>query len=451
MPIHSLSATLEAPISIALSRQATSTGTVDHVPGSTLRGALAARWIFLRGEPTPGNEGDFAHLFLDEDATRFRPLWPGPVALPRTAAECKRYPGLPRPRAQAAVGPHAGDEGHGVFDLLLRRAARCAPGDRCPRMILRGPPEESCDEPLRPVAAGRRFARETGPAAGARRPFAAARVDRAQRTHVGIDRTLRTKAEGYLYSEETLLPWMRAADPRDGAPVHERVTLAGAVETDARGRDLVARLLAEMQGLVFLGGSRTRGLGEVRLALGEPVAERGPRDWLAAGQRAAEEILKRSKDAPGQDGRPDKRWDPARTILLALHFPAGAILVDDLLRATNDVRGALPWLPPLPPDGDAEAAPEVDLGSGLKGACVFADAELATVRGWNAAHGLPRGDDLALVPGSVVAYRVRGEAAAIEDLLARLHAASKTGIGLRRNEGFGRVIVNDPVHVELAL
>ena len=68
------------------------------------------------------------------------------------------------------------------------------------------------------------------------------------------------------------------------------------------------------------------------------------------------------------------------------------------------------------------------------------------VRGWHAAHGLPRQDELAVSRGAVFAYLFQGDAAARAALRERLDGLQRDGIGARRNEGFGRIVLSDSFH-----
>lgn len=397
---------LAAPVSVARSRQATDMEAREDVPGTTLRGALAAGYLRHVGEP---EDVAFRHLFLDEEAVRFGPLRSGEVQLPRTVESCKRHGG-PAP------------DGHGLMDALLCRIAGCDDA-RCV--------EPGCGESRKPWRHGLATLSADGEAR-------AARASTVERAHVGIDRGLGSRAAGILYSEEAIAAWRRIPS----SATCERVILHGFLEADALGRRLLAESLDRTGGTVHLGRSRTRGFGEGTLEIGEPDAEDGPDLWLARGRAAAAEVS-RLAGSEGQDG-----W-PVDAVLLALHLPNGAIFVDEVLRATNDPSTAIGLLPPLPPDGDLAKALEREVDGALV-RLVYADTELELVRGWNAAHGLPKADDLALVPGSVFAYRVRGDEAAVARLFAHLHESVEHGIGLRRSEGFGRVVVNDAVHLALS-
>ena len=69
----------------------------------------------------------------------------------------------------------------------------------------------------------------------------------------------------------------------------------------------------------------------------------------------------------------------------------------------------------------------------------------ALVQGFNMRDGLPQWRDIALIAGSSVTIQLKDNADknAIKE---RLQERERDGIGLRRDEGFGRLIVNHPAH-----
>ncbi len=148
-------------------------------------------------------------------------------------------------------------------------------------------------------------------------------------------------------------------------------------------------------------------------------------------------------------GHAAPEMSPDRHFLFTISLPTGAVLVDDLLRYTLDPAGMVPWLPPLPPPDPTIRTFETP-GKEFEGSrlwCVTAMAQHERLRGWNAAHGLPRQDEWAVTRGSVYAYLYEGDASGQAALQAKLRDLEARGIGARRNEGFGRVVVCDAFHI----
>jgi CRISPR-associated protein Csx10 len=73
--------------------------------------------------------------------------------------------------------------------------------------------------------------------------------------------------------------------------------------------------------------------------------------------------------------------------------------------------------------------------------------ESKNVDGFNAYLGLPKWRDIAMCAGSTIGFSVI-EACDSDSLLKRFEEIEKTGIGIRREEGFGKVIFNHPIYIE---
>ncbi len=405
---------LESPLVVRRERQSQRSEGVRYVSGTLVRGALAQAYLQEKGQP----DNTFASLFLDEDQCRFGPLDPGEHVFARTAYSCKRYSGFA-----------GSDRMHGVIDILVSLLASRLQGrphlpQRC----------RECASDLKPMEGFWEY--RNGQAALAQR-----RWRRSSATHVGIDRLTHTAAEGMLFSLPTMEP---EASPNDTP------ALVGWVHAAEPASKALQDLLDVCNGIVRIGHARTRGYGKVRLKLSDP---RPPED--AAG-------------SPSHPADPQARWqdfsrrilaqlghdtlDPETHFLFTLGLPSGAVLLDPLLRYTLDPAGMVPWLPPLPspdPTLTLEAHPAVELGGGTL-RCITAVAQHERVRGWNAAHGLPRQDEWAVIRGAVYAYIYQGDTQGRAELFARLRALEQSGLGARRNEGFGRVVVCDEFHVRFA-
>jgi CRISPR-associated protein Csx10 len=245
--------------------------------------------------------------------------------------------------------------------------------------------------------------------------------------HVGIDRYTHTAAESIFFT----LPALEPEPSADG----EAATLQGWLEAGNDALEALRKLLADEAPILRIGHARTRGYGRVRVAIGEEVPP-VPADYSGWSR----EML--ACAAP-------ERQDSDRYVLFALSLPTGAVLVDDLLRYTLDPAGMVAWLPPLPPPDPTVRTFEMP-GKEFEGGrlwCVTAVAHHERLRGWNAAHGLPRQDEWAVTRGSVYAYLYEGDASGQAALWDRLRDLEARGLGARRNEGFGRVVVCDDFHL----
>lgn len=346
MTAYLLSARLLAPLQIQKTRRTHAPMTLEHLPGSTLRGALAG--MYLRGVGA-ADEPDFRLLF-GPTGPAFPDLLPTtgpdvlPECLPVTAISCKRFPGF-------LAGSGAGG-GHGVRDSLVMLAAsrmRREEDDdadpafwRCPRCGNDAKPfggvwnnQLRCPEAVRPTVVLHR--------------------------HTGIDRTTGTVADGVFYAPQVL----REA----GKPGHPQY-LAGRVVLTPDQYAALAGLIRERT--VFAGGDRVRGLGELALELaGLPPGEVDAAQWSAAWTERYRKVVGAA---------------PPRGTYFSIRLASAAVLVDHFLRPTADLELNIP-------------------GVELVGRSV----QRAVIRGWQAAWGLPKTDDPALERGSVFLYRFNGE------------------------------------------
>ena len=400
MKRYRVTATLESPLVVRKERQSQRSEGADSVSGTLLRGALAQAYLHQHGAADAG----FHRLFLDEDACRYGPLDPADRVFPQTAVSCKRKPGF-------RDDGEPDDEKHGVGDVLWARVARRLAGrevggdDASLRRC------RKCRQDLKGLTGF--WIKKEGKYHQPRKPWRLAPA-----IHVGIDRTTATAAEAMFYS----LP---ALEPRE-----QTARLVGDLEAEPDVIEALNALLADEEGVVRVGHARTRGCGRVRLDIGDAAADGGG-DW--EGWSAALIAYLAKRDA-------GSRFDPARHFFFGLSLPTGAILLDKVLRYSLDPAGMVDWLPRLSPGGaDREA-----FGGRLR--CVHAVTKHERLRGWNAAHGLPRQDEWLVSRGAVYAYLFEGDAAGRGELTRQLAALERAGVGARRGEGFGRVRVSDDFH-----
>lgn len=410
-----LEAQLESPLVIRRQRQSPRSEGASYISGTLLRGAFAQLYLQRFGNA----DKTFRQIFLDESHCRFGPLDPGQYVFPLTARSCKRSPGFTVPpslsavQEQQGVGEKSGP--HGVLDLLHLRIAL-----RLKRKLVEVPKCQVCQHDLKahtgfwdrmedtPVESRRQWRRSLG-------------------YHVGIDPYTETAAESIFFSLPTLEPI---------AETLGRAGLYGFFEGSEEVRSRLAELLDDEDYLLSIGHAKTRGYGKVRVHLGDAVECATP-DW---GQWSRE-MLRHL----GIDDSQSEEW-----LLFSFSLPTGAILVDEVLRYTLDPSGMIPWLPPLaPPNPNLSLAecPRVAWHGGTI-ANVAAVARHELVRGWNVAHGLPKQDEWAVSRGSVYVYLFQGSKDDRASLCDALKQLEQDGVGLRRNEGFGRLMICDPFHTQ---
>lgn len=396
-------ARLESPLVIRRERQSSRSEGAQSITGTLLRGAFAQAYLQHSGAP----DAVFTRLFLEDEVCRFGPLDPADRVFPLTASSCKRQPGFVE------------DGKHGVIDrlasLLGRRLSQSqARRERCPQ----------CDQDLKAHSG---FWSLTADG----RPTEPKRLwRRTMAVHVGIDRLTHTAAETVLFHLPVFEPQVSLGEPE---PI-----LHGWIDADDNSLNILQGLLQQEEHILRIGHARTRGYGRVHVTLGEEIpASEAEFDGFS------QQMLERVAPALRERGR---------YFLFTLSLPTGAILVDQLLRYTLDPAGMVSWLPPLPPPDPAVGvfdAPSLAFEGGRLW-CVAAVAQHERLRGWNVAHGLPRQDEWMVSRGSVYAYLYEGDPSGWAALQAKLRQLQASGLGARRNEGFGQVVICDDFHLRFA-
>lgn len=245
----------QTAFSISVARERNLTATLDSVPGSVLRGALATAYRRRWGEDEP-----FRTAFLS-DRNRFPHCRPGPGAprpAPLTARTCKHHPG------EVARG------GHGVRDELLSLVAASSNGESGTRAVEVCP---TCEARLVRYS-GLLPRRQGGAVQGVRR---------AVRMHVAIDRATGTARPGLLYGHEVILPQAAADEPGSQG---RQLILSGLAWLEEEDLPTLHRAAEEP---VWIGRSRSSGFGRVRVAFrpmdqGQP--SEGVKERLERWQRA---------------------------------------------------------------------------------------------------------------------------------------------------------------------
>ena len=402
-----ITAKLLAPIALKRDRQSDRSGSVRSVTGTAVRGALASLYLQQYGE----TDDTFNRLFLDEALCRFGPLDPGPKHFPVTAASCKR-------------------EGvkHTLVDRLWYRIAQ---------HYMAGLVEESAESTWRQCGQCSADLKEhDGFWEEHKDSLSEMNNDRQHvAAHVGIDRHTATAAESILYTLESTLP------------SDEKKDLYGWVSVDDVALEELKKLLESENYRISVGHHRTRGYGDIRIQLDEAIEKVDCQLDMGNWEQWSQELIAFLSSAPLSilDINPDHFY-------FSLSFPTGAIFVDKFLRYSLDPAAMLSWLSPMSSVDHAfpiQGRPVHELSSGGTMQWITAVTKHEQLRGWNTSHGLPRQDEWSVARGSVYVYCFQGTTEEREGLIQHLSTLSEDGVGLRRNEGFGTVVVSDDFHYQL--
>jgi CRISPR-associated protein Csx10 len=371
---------LRAPLMIQRDRQSNASMGMNYLPGSALRGALAAIFFRLGGGP---EDKDFRYLFLEHPPC-FPNLFPADdpdtisQTLPQTAMSCKRVPGF------------RGDGGHGVQDHLAsmtftRLSQQTVSKDFS---VCQG-----CGNDLKP------FSGVWNGDIGSPRKCDSTMI---YQRHTGIDRATGTVAPTIFFTTQAIADFH--GDPATGTVQPQY--LSGGLFLDDEHVSIL-RPLFERQPL-FVGAERTRGFGELDLSIKEAPS---PVFNLVLWDKAFKEKF---KNITGKELAPG--------IYFSLKFESHTIIVDPFLRPVSEITFSFPGIELLLKVSKAQ-----------------------TIRGWQSSWGLPKPDDIGVSAGSVFLLRYRGGDQG--GLVTFLNGLVTQGIGLRREEGFGRVSVCDSLHI----
>lgn len=392
------------PLSFRDGRETFRATSLDYVPGSVLLGVLATIPAQLHNNAQErdaiffGKQSGFGNLypsrFEQEDLKGdMDPVYP----IPATAVSCKRFPGF-RFDETDADQPH-----HGVRDTVIPWTLFCL-GQRSRIDVLQplsSCPHEGCNQPLDRFSGFYR-----------RDPFdvtilGKASVQKGLRTRTGIDRSTGSVHQRILYSRETLQPnmtfWGTATVPDECADGFEAFVQA-----------------ANASGLLRLGNNRTRGFGSATLQVDRIEDE--DVDSLRQNIRTFNDELRTQA----------KRYaiDTPHKLYLPLTLISDVILYDRLLRQRTKF------------DTSALA----DLGI-ERAELIYRNSNVRQVMGWNSLWRVPKADDTAITMGSVFVFGLSQELN--DDLLQVLLRMQRSGIGVRRREGFGQLLVANPFHWEV--
>lgn len=365
--------------------------TLDYVPGTALRGAFAgraaARYVL---EKDAAAYAAFHALFF-RDQVYFTPLYPA------YRIDNKLYPTLPAPQALLTCSLYPGFLKSGADDKQHHGAFNYALGDAAKQQL---PECEKCGAPLKPFQGFLPLQKNPRP------------LDTRYITemHVHIHPVTSKAAGGDLFSFNALAPGHYLLGEIEFASAQARQDFweLCALPDDMGNKGLPLQL----------GKANRRGYGAVTL-------------WLQPWQATAS----------AWHGAPLETRVSDLSKPLTLTLLSDAILLDPWGRFRVDLDEA--WLTSLLADLKDDQAHPLNLG--VKTHRRF--CSMRPVDAFSAYLGLPRWRDVAVRAGSVVGFELTGVTEQNRpQILAWMQTLEREGIGLRRNEGFGRISFNHPLY-----
>ncbi len=447
--------TAASPLSIRSDHAQEGAATAYAIPGATVLGSLAAAHRILR----PENDEEFAQLFLNEQISmpylypaRFSPdpSKSNPfnesnlpvIPLPKTAQTCKRFSGF-----KPLPDENTDEERHGIRDSLfdwavfslLRNEHHPIPAllaaldthkecKQCKQVMDRIIGYYRCDrfDPKNKLDPKKRMK---------------AQIATHLQTRTGINRSWGVVEEGILYNREVFDEGMR---------------FWGEIILSDELTDAFMQFLDEAvkEDVIRIGTGRTRGLGHVTLtqpkkskeSSGPGIIPRQSRVTVITPEDAKGPLLPEAKreDLASFEQRLQRfnaalREQAQRANVKTLHdfyfaitLHSPTILCDAFLRYCTTLDAAT-----LAPELD-EPASTFEL--------LYQSTEMQRITGWNELWGTPRPHDYALAMGSTFLFACTRPLDG--KLLQALYTLEETGLGRRRTEGFGRICISDPFHLE---
>ena len=392
----SIKVTLESPILTGGRKPSgQAVEAVNYIRGGLIRGAVANTLLADLKNREP--DGDFEQLFLGDNAGIFRNCTPGTKILPATAVGCKDVSGF------------LADGKHGIFDTLLERIV----SEKANWMY----------QPNCPKCSGR-VESQSGFYTAAKASYKERHLNTRLLTRVAINRQRKVAEDELLYHLTAIDPvFVKREEVNSEDKIKsEKVILHGSARIPSGLAEKVAQTLREK--VKRLGGGSSRGLGKVCIA----VDKQQPSDTLSKRIKVFNEGLQAVWQA--YTDLPNTEIDPFEGTYFCVNLQSDAVLTTEDGWQRNMVLIA-PMLQEM-----AGGTTDVTL--------VRSFASYDYVGGWNAAWGLPKETDLVTKMGSVFVFHTHD----FDTWLPKLQTFENIGIGNRRDEGFGQILICDPFHLQ---
>lgn len=425
---------VKSPVSISghENRDGQTTPTLDYIPGSTLRGALA--WHWLRRDPSLRDNATFKRL-LDAGLFRCGALLPdsnlaysktglGQV-IPATARTCKKHPGF-------STDPDIqGEIPHGVRDSLVALVEE----EALARWHVSDPGKAEAD------MQGLLVFESCAHCGGAMDRFPGY-FEWTRTGATGHPSYWRPKLSKRMITRSAILPQLESTAPNNlysREVLEEGQHLAGWLFVDESIEPWMQSTFGDGVGggivgdreIVSVGAARTAGLGQVEVI----DCRSDPGIWTRQFGTFDDRV---AAFANHISPKIRQTWSLvpiallSDTILLDSHLRTLSVLTADVLAAYSNLDARLAGTRAIPlPDG-------LEL--------FVAVARTRRIAGWNTGSGgrRPRSDDWAVAAGSI--FVLAAKAGQEVELLQLCKWLEENGIGERREDGFGQVVVAHPLH-----
>ena len=374
---------------------------LGYIPGFVLRGALASLLASRHDLKNTVVHQIFTQLFF-RDAVQFSPLLPAFEGLTSEGSVDYLCPSIPAPQDLFVSELHPG-KGKLIARYPVRNGREAAHGDF---------KDNQSDLKLEPLSSW----------LAVRENAEVVKTDRSSEMHVTMNSETGRAKDRDLFGYVTIaagqyfLGEMVFQDSSDWAALQKLVGLPDVPPNEADSEKAIGRPSATFE--VRVGKATRRGYGLLSCALFQTG---DPNYSMWAGLPLNDRVT--SVQQP-----------------LTLTLISDAIVPDPWGRSHQSFDAA--WISKAL-GVKVRIANEKGVASGIDHPLQFVRGKIVDT--FNNHIGLPRHRDIAMTAGSAVTLLV-DEDIGIGDLCDRLQKVEMQGIGLRRNEGFGRVIFNHPIY-----
>ena len=387
-----LTLALNSPLIISGNRNDNLLESIDYIPGTVLRGALAAS--FLKSEKG-GDENLFKNIFLS-GKVHFGNSYYGTENvsnLPATARSCKSFSGFKDPNAEI------NNPKHGVLDILIRSYVF--------QKNLRNNIENSTESNIidECLECGSSMIPFLGVYAKVGMDERYFRFENQKNiiTRTSINENTQTAIPGALFSTEVI-------QPDNEYNYHGKIIVYDT--------SLEQQLIDLISNSTFtIGGERTYGYGQVEVI--EARINTYPNSIEAKLVTFNDKLKEYLPDVGSQH--------------FVVTLNSDTILVDRFLRFSSMLN---------------EIILKDYFHTELNFKLVKSFCTTKIVQGWSNIHKLPKENDLAILKGGVFLFKTEIETDP-QILIEYLQEIESQGIGERKTEGFGEVIICNPFHLEV--
>ena len=386
--------------------------TLDYIPGSTIRGALAMLYIRQHAvyDKTDNiwritdeqKQSEFDSVFNSENTRFGNCYFDGAKVVPLTASSCKYNTGF-----------YNGDDQHGVFDTMIQHARyelNISANYEMPDKF------EKCDGCWSVMDRFGGYYNNDG-------HYKSVKPSKRLIAHTAIMESTETAMPENLFTIEVL------NEKKIGTSIAQE--FSGMLETES-SFDVLNNLLAQND-IIYIGTAKSRGLGEVRIRL---MGSRANDSEMTVHERLAEL---------------NKKLDNLGKYFFSVTLHSDAILRNEILGFKSKVDN-YDLIETLENIADPSYSPDVNMFCDTISCFRHHRDWLSTylLTGWNMALGLPKEDEIAICKGSVFLFCTDKTLCEkqIDNLGRMFSLIEQGGIGERCNEGFGKIRICDEFHLE---